>query len=136
MGKNYKVGWLIHNKLAALTHYHANITEDDIKGVIADADELIQGISSPISIIIDNRKAPLSKIFSLEQLRAMSPFLNNTMLRWIIIIKPEHLSIKNNTEIEHSDMIRLKNVSTIEEAVLFMNENHITDEPIDLSFFP
>ena len=78
----------------------------------------------------------LSKIFSLEQLRAMSPFLNNTMLRWIIIIKPEHLSIKNNTEIEHSDMIRLKNVSTIEEAVLFMNENHITDEPIDLSFFP
>lgn len=135
---NYKVGWIIESKVAALTHYHSEITQEDIIGVFAETQRLLQGVKESFQIIIDNRLAPLKKIHSLEELQNASPLLLHPFLDHIIIVKPNHLELEiKETFKEKRGSKYLKNVNSIDEALGFVR--HLIPEleqyKIDIHFF-
>ena len=118
---NYKVGWIVETKVAALTHFHSEITHEDIIGVFTEAQKLLMDAKGPFQIIIDNRLAPLTKLFSLEELQNSSPLLRHPLLNHIVIVKPNHLDLMiNETVIEKWERTYLKNVSSIQEALNFL----------------
>lgn len=118
---NYKVGWIIENKVAALTHYHSDITQEDIIGVFTETQKLLQGVKEPFQIIIDNRLAPLTKIYSLEELQNASPLLLHPFLDHIIIVKPNHLELEIKEAFKEKRRGKyLKNVISIEKALDFV----------------
>ena len=90
-------------------------------------------------IIIDNRKVGMSAPASLSQMKQMVPYMNHPLLRWVVVVKPEHLVL--NTEdlpIEQEGETRLKNVSSLAEALSYLR--HIAGDlqwdQADLAFFP
>lgn len=120
---NYKVGWILENKVAALTHFHSEITYEDISGVALEAQKLVQDVKEPFHLLIDNRLAPLSKLFSLEELQNASPLLRHPLLNHVVIVKPTHLVVRiNETLIEKRGSTSLKNVSSIDEALDFLRQ--------------
>lgn len=135
---NYKVGWIIENKVAALTHFHSEITHEDIIGVFTEAQKLLQDAKEPFQIIIDNRLAPLKKIFSLEELQNSSPLLLHPLLNHIVIVKPNHLELRiHETLIEKRASTYLKNVTSIDEALDFLRQTipELNQGKIDSHFF-
>jgi hypothetical protein len=135
---NYKVGWIIETKVAALTHFHSEITHEDIIGVFAETQKLLLDVKEPFQIIIDNRLAPLNKIYSLEELQNSSPLLLHPFLHHIVIVKPNHLElIINETLIEKRGSAYLKNVSSIHEALDFVRQTipELNQDKMDIHFF-
>jgi hypothetical protein len=135
---NYKVGWIIETKVAALTHFHSEITHKDIIGVFTETQKLLQDVKEPFQIIIDNRLAPLNKIYSLEELQNSSPLLLHPFLNHIVIVKPNHLELRiNETLIEKRESTYLKNVSSIHEALDFIQfaAPELKQYEIDMKFF-
>lgn len=135
---NFKIGWLIPQKMAALTHYHSEITQDDIIGVFTETQKLLQNAKEPFQIIIDNRLAPLKKMYSLEELQNSSPLLLHPFLNHIVIVKPNHLELRiNETLIEKRESTYLKNVSSIHEALDFIQcaVPELKQYEISMSFF-
>tara|TARA_R110000868_G_scaffold411291_1_gene702873 strand:- start:1594 stop:2022 length:429 start_codon:yes stop_codon:yes gene_type:complete len=135
---NYKVGWLIETKVAALTHFHSEITQEDIIGVFTETQKLLQDMKELFHIIIDNRLAPLNKIFSLEELQNSSPILLHPLLSYIVIVKPNHLELRiNETVIENREGKYLKNVSSIHEALDFVRQTipELHQGKMDIHFF-
>jgi hypothetical protein len=115
---NYKVGWIIPAKVAALTHFHSDITEADRMGVFTETQKLLEHVGEPFHIIIDNRHAPLEKLYTLQELQQFSPFLKHPQLRSLVIIKPMHLELdESSADSERSGEVVLKNVSSPEEAL-------------------
>jgi hypothetical protein len=39
---NYQLGWYIPNQIAALTHFHPDVTAEDFLGVVQAGQELLQ----------------------------------------------------------------------------------------------
>jgi len=135
---NYKVGWIIETKVAALTHFHSEITHEDIVGVFTETQKLLQGMQEPFHIIIDNRLAPLNKMYSLEELQNSSPLLLHPLLNYIVIVKPNHLELRiNEILIEKRESKYLKNVSSIHEALDFVRQTipELHQGKIDIHFF-
>lgn len=135
---NYKVGWIIENKVAALTHYHSEITQEDIIGVFAETQRLLQGVKESFQIIIDNRLAPLKRIHSLEELQNASPLLLHPFLDHIIIVKPNHLELEiKETFKEKRGSQYLKNVNSIDEALDYVRHliPELEQDKIDIHFF-
>ena len=135
---NYKVGWILDTKVAALTHFHSEITQEDIIGVFTETQKLLQDAKEPFQIIIDNRLAPLNKLFSLEELQNSSPLLLHPLLDHIVIVKPNHLELgTNETLIEKRESTTLKNVSSIHEALDFLRQTvpELNQGKMDLHFF-
>lgn len=135
---NYKLGWIIENKVAALTHFHSEITHKDILGVFEETQKLLQDAKEPFQIIIDNRLVPLNKIFSLEELQNSSPLLLHPLLNHIVIVKPNHLELKiNETFMEKRKSTYLKNVSSIHEALDFLSQKipELNQGKMDIHFF-
>jgi len=135
---NYKVGWISATKVAALTHYHSEITREDIIGVFTETQKLLKDVKGPFQIIIDNRLAPLNKIFSLEELQNSSPLLLHPLLNHIVIVKPNHLELSiSETLIEKRESTSLKNVSSVQEALNFLQQAipELNQAKIDIHFF-
>ncbi|PCJ64870.1 MAG: hypothetical protein COA58_11390 [Bacteroidetes bacterium] len=136
---NYKVGWLVKNQLAALTHFHSNITQEDIQGVLKETQDLIKNITEPFSIIIDNRLAPINQIYSLTQLQSSSPVLSHPQLEYLIIIKPNHLTLtEKHKHIEIAKGVKLVNTSSINTSTDFLLEKNktLSLKSINLDLFP
>ena len=38
---NFKLGWFIPNQVAALTHFHGNVTTSDFMGIVQAGQELL-----------------------------------------------------------------------------------------------
>jgi hypothetical protein len=132
---NYKVGWLIPGKVAALTHFHAEITQEDMAGVITETMALLKDVKDPFHIIIDNRVAPLDMIYTLEDLQKVSAVLNHPLLAYVVIVKPDHLELgKEEMTVQSAGNVHLKNVSSIQEAAGFLCTQG-ADPEIDLAFF-
>ncbi|AKP52867.1 hypothetical protein JQC67_09560 [Aurantibacter crassamenti] len=137
--KNFKTGWLVENKLAALTHFHSNISLEDIQGVLQETTQMISNLKEPFNIIIDNRLAPIDRIFSLREFQSSSSLLNHSLLNYLIVIKPLHLTLnERQKELEISNGVKLINTDSVKSAIKIVKgvEKDIQSEKIDLTFFP
>ena len=134
----YKVGWIIPAKVAALTHFHSNITEEDRMGVFTETQKLLESVQEPFHIIIDNRYAPLERFYNLKELQAFSPFLNHPQLRSLFIVKPVQLELNQVAGApEKSGEVVLINVDSVTQALAIMSKMvEGMDEWEAKSFFP
>lgn len=136
---NYKVGWLVDQKLAALTHYHPNITPEDIMGVYTESHNLLEGVTTPFHLFIDNRLAPFDKIYTLSELLEMSPLLRHPYLSHIVVVKPNHLKLYAiDVVLQTQAQVSLQNVDSVQDGISFLKQHvgGLEDENIYLSFFP
>jgi NAD(P)-dependent dehydrogenase (short-subunit alcohol dehydrogenase family) len=136
---NYKIGWVVPQKIAGLTHFHSKITQEDINGVFKGTHELLHSVKNEFHLIIDNRMAPLEHIFSLQELQQFSPFLKHPFLKYLVVVKPGHLALdKNHSEIQEENGVLMKNVSTVQEGLEFLLKRQAINETssIDKTFFP
>ncbi len=136
---NFKLNWFVPNQIAALTHYHAEVTPDDFMGVIQTGQELLDKVDHEFHILIDNRVVDMSTPVSLSQMKQMVPYMDHPSLRWVVVVKPKNLALDTSSlPIEQDGQTRLKNVSSLSEAIDFLRK---TDEDIqwqqaDATFFP
>ena len=136
---NYRIGWYIPYQVAALTHFHPDVTVEDLTGVVQEGQELLKQVSNEFSIIIDNRVVGMSTLASLTQMRQMVPYMSHPLLRWVVIIKPERLALDTDTlPIEAEGATQLKNVSSLEEALGYLQRvtEDIQWQQANLTFFP
>lgn len=125
----YRAGWLIQNKVLALTHFDPVVTQDDFMGIANDTNRAIQQVSDSFHILIDNRIIENESIASLEMMLQAMPMLNHPQLRWLVMILPE--SIKDQAEmmpIQTSGHIQLKYVDSLDSAILHLSNE---DDSID-----
>jgi hypothetical protein len=47
---NYRVGWYIPEQIAALTHFHAEVTAEDFLGVVQAGQKLLTSVSHAFHI--------------------------------------------------------------------------------------
>jgi hypothetical protein len=136
---NYRVGWYIPEQIAALTHFHPDVTAEDFLGVVQVGQELLASVSNAFHIIIDNRQVGMASPASLSQMQQMVPYMNHPLLRWVVVIKPEHLAVDTeNLPVEQAGEVRLKNVSSLLEGLKYLRQ--ITGDlhwhQADMAFFP
>lgn len=137
--KNYRVGWVVKQKLAALTHFHSDISSEDIMGVFKETERMISNTNQSFSIIIDNRLAPMNSVYSLEELQNSSSMLSHPLLEYLIIIIPNHLRLNAEQEkIEISNGVKLINTESVKNAINIIQEkkSYIVKEEIIFAFFP
>ncbi|MCA9328473.1 hypothetical protein KC959_01770 [Candidatus Saccharibacteria bacterium] len=132
---NYRIGWYIPHQLAALTHFHPEVTNEDFMGVLHEGQALFESVKDAFSIIIDNRVVAMSAPVSLSQMRQVVPYMHHPLLRWVIVIKPEELALDTtNLPIETEGTVHLKNVSSLAEALSYLQQVtsniqwHLADE--------
>jgi hypothetical protein len=136
---NYQLGWYVPNQVAALTHFHPDVTAEDFLGVVQAGQELLQHIGNEFHIIIDNRVVGMSSPASLGQMKQMVPYMNHPLLRWVVVVKPEHLALDTDSlPVEKEEAAQLKNVASLEEAIRHLRQT-TTDvqwQQADVAFFP
>lgn len=136
---NYRIGWYIPYQVAALTHFHPDVTIEDFTGVVQDGQELLRQVSNEFSIIIDNRVVGMSTLASLRQMRQMVPYMSHPLLRWVVVIKPEHLALDTDAlPIEAEATTQLKNVSSVEQALRYLQQvtEDVQWQQANVTFFP
>jgi hypothetical protein len=101
--------------------------------------ELLQHIGNEFHIIIDNRVVGMSSPASLGQMKQMVPYMNHPLLRWVVVVKPEHLALDTDSlPVEKEEAAQLKNVASLEEAIRHLRQT-TTDvqwQQADVAFFP
>ncbi len=136
---NYKLGWFIPNKIAALTHFHSDVTTEDFMGVMQTGQELLKSVDKEFHIIIDNRVVEMASPLPLHQMKQMVPYMNHPLLRWVVVIKPKSLSIDTDSlSIEEEGQTLLKNASSLDEAISYLREitSDVDWSVADMAFFP
>ena len=136
---NYKLGWFVPNQIAALTHFHADVTQEDFMGVIQTGEALLKNVSSAFHVIIDNRVVEMSEPARLSQMQAMVSFMTHPLLRWVVVVKPASLDLDTSIlPVEQSGKTQLKNVSSLPEAIDYLQAttSGIMWEKADTTFFP
>lgn len=136
---NYRLGWYVPNQIAALTHFHPDVTAEDVQGVFQGAQKLLQHVSNEFYMIIDNRVVAMSSPVSLRQIKQMAPFMNHPLLRWVVVVKPERLALDTDSlPVEHEGATRLKNVASLEEAINHLQQvtAEVQWQQADVAFFP
>ena len=136
---NYKLGWFVPNQIAALTHFHSNVTQEDFMGVVEAGQQLLSDVMDVFHVIIDNRVVAMSAPVPLQQMKQMVSYMNQPWLRWVIVVKPEGLSVDTtDLPIEKDGETQLKNVSSLREAICFLREVSagVMWSEADVTFFP
>lgn len=136
---NFKLGWFIPNQIAALTHYHANVTTDDFMRVIQTGQELLNNVENEFHILIDNRVVDMPSPVSLSQMKQMVPYMDHPFLRWVVVVKPQNLALNTlELPIEQDGKTRLKNVASLPEAIEFLRKtvDDVQWQQADATFFP
>jgi hypothetical protein len=120
---NYQLGWYVPNQVAALTHFHPDVTAEDFLGVVQAGQKLLQHVSNEFHIIIDNRVVGMSAPASLGQMKQMVPYMNHPLLRWVVVVKPELLALDTaSLPVEQDEAAQLKNVASLEEALRHLRQ--------------
>jgi hypothetical protein len=135
---NYKLGWYVPNQVAALTHFHPDVTAEDFRGVVEAGQELLQHAANEFHIIIDNRVVGMSAPASLSQMKQMVPYMNHPLLRWVVVVKPKHLTLDTaSLPIEQQGATQLKNVASLEEAIRHLRQTTTAVQWLqaDVTFF-
>ena len=118
---NFKAGWIIFKKIAGLTHFHADISPEDIDGVYAASEALLRSTNTKFHLIMDNRQAPMHALSTLEEMQSYAPLLQHPLLSYVLIIKPLHLPLEEKDKgLQESKGVVLKYVDSVEEAVSFL----------------
>ena len=136
---NYKLGWYIPNQIAALTHFHSDVTQEDFMGVLQTGEALLKDVDSPFHVIIDNRVVSMAVPASLSQMKEMVSFMNHPLLRWVVVVKPARLDLDTSRlPIEQIEKTQLKNVSSLPEAIVHLRAvtNDIMWETAVATFSP
>ncbi len=136
---NYKLDWFVPNQVAALTHFHPDVTAEDFGGIIQTGQELVSNVENEFHIIIDNRVVEMSSPVSLGQMKHMVPYMDHPLLRWVVVVKPESLALDTSSlPIEKEGETQLKNVSSLREAISYLRETSsgVKWEQADVTFFP
>ncbi|MCP4543169.1 MAG: hypothetical protein GY832_39145 [Chloroflexi bacterium] len=136
---NFKLDWFIPNQIAGLTHFHSDVTQDDFMGVIQKGQELVGNIENEFHILIDNRVVNSPSLVSLDQMKQMVPYMSHPLLRWVVVVKPESLALDtSDLPVEKDGQLRLKNVSSLTEAIDFLREMapEVQWQQADETFFP
>jgi hypothetical protein len=120
---NYKLGWYVPNQIAALTHFHPDVTAEDFQGVVQTGQELLQHVDNLFHIIVDNRVVGMSFLPSLGQMKQMVPYMNHPLLRWVVVVKPEQLALATDSlPVETDGVTQLKHVASLEEALRHLRQ--------------
>ncbi len=136
---NFKLDWFIPEQVIGLTHFHAAVTQDDIMGVMQKGQELTDNAKQEFHIIIDNRVVNMPAPMSLSQMVQMVPYATHPLLRWIIVVKPESLSLDAaSLPVEENGGKHLKNVASLPEAIEFLMKMapEVEWQRADANFFP
>ncbi len=136
---NFKLGWFVPLQIVALTHFHAEVTAEDLGGVIQSGQELLDNVETEFHILIDNRVVDMPAPISLKQMKQMVPYMDHPFLGWVVVVKAESLVLDtSNLPLEEEGQTRLKNVSTLAEALDFLRKTapEIQWQQADVTFFP
>lgn len=136
---NYRIGWYIPQQVAALTHFHPDVTAEDFRGVVQAGQELLQPVGNEFHVIIDNRLVSMSAPATLQQMQQMVPYMNHPLLRWVVVVKPEQLNLDTESlPIEQAGQTRLKNVATLAEGISYLRQvaGDIPWQQANEAFFP
>lgn len=136
---NYKLDWFIPGQIAALTHFHADVTQEDFMGVVQAGERLLNNVNNEFHVIIDNRAVAMAAPASLSQMREMVSFMSHPMLRWVVVVKPVSLDLDtSNLPVEQIGKAQLKNVASLPEAIDHLQAvtSGIIWETADATFFP
>lgn len=136
---NYKLDWFVPDQIAALTHFHSEVTPEDFMGVVQTGEALLKDITNEFHVIIDNRAVPMPAPASLEQMKEMVSYMNHPLLRWVVVVKPESLDLDTSKlSVEQIGHTQLKNVSSLSDAIIHLKSvtNNIGWEKADTAFFP
>ena len=136
---NYKLGWFIPNQVVALTHFHSDVTTEDFMGVVQTGQALLDDVENEFHLIIDNRVVEMSSPVSLSQMKQMVPYMNHPLLRWVVVVKPESLTLDTaSLPVEKDGETQLKNVSSLEEAISHLRAmtRDVDWRRADVTFFP
>lgn len=137
--KNYKIGWVLPNQVAGLTHFHADVTMDDMQGVVTEGTTLIDSVAQIFHIIIDNRVVGNTQRANLKQMKQFVPYMSNPFLRWVVVVLPEASDVDPKTiSIEQDDDTQLIHVHTLDEAINHLKsiDSSLDWTQSDADFFP
>jgi hypothetical protein len=135
---NYKLGWYVPKQIAALTHFHPDVTAEDFQGVVQAGQELLQHAANEFHIIIDNRMVGMAFLPSLDQMKQMVPYMNHPLLRWVVVVKPEQLALDTNSQpVQQDGATQLKHVASLEEAIGHLRQatTDVQWHQADVTFF-
>lgn len=113
----YKAGWLVQNHILALTHYEPVVTMEDFRDISTDAHMALQEATQPFHLLIDNRIIAERTVATLDSMLKALPILENTHLRWIVVVLPE--AVKETAaarQVERHGSIQLKFADSLASA--------------------
>lgn len=137
--KNYRVGWVIPNQVAALTHYTSDILLDEFQAIAGEAGALATSATETFHMIIDNRIMNMAFLPDLATIKRAAPYANTPHLQYIIIIKPEQMEGSANDLPSYTDAhLTLTYVDTLADAVnlLKAEDSELRWHEVESDFFP
>jgi len=137
--KNYRVGWVIPNQVAALTHYTPEIMLDEFQAIAVESEALATSATDRFHLIIDNRIMNMAFVPDLATIRQAAPYTNNPRLQHIIMIKPEQMQGSADELPSYTDdHLTLTYVDTLADAENFLKseDNTIRWHEVESDFFP
>lgn len=135
---NFKLGWFVPQQVAALTHFHADVVQEDFMGIVQTGQTLLSDVTVPFHIIIDNRVVGMDAPAKLSEMQAMVPYMSHPQLRWVVVVKPTALDLATSEmAVERSGNVQLKNVDSLAEAIAHLKAVADVDWPsAETTFFP
>lgn len=114
----YKAGWYIPQQILALTHLVPEVTQDDFMGILETTNACLQEAQQPFHLIIDNRIIKNEQVVSLDVILQSIPQLQQSPLRWVIMILPHTLrSTAIDRDIHQVGDVQLKYVDSLATAL-------------------
>ena len=137
--KNYRVGWVIPNQIAALTHYTSDIMLEEFQEIATESATLADSATNRFHLIIDNRIMNMAFVPDLATIRQAAPYTNTPHLQHIIMVKPEQMEGSANDLPSYTDdHLTLTYVDTLADAVdlLKAEDRDIRWHEVESDFFP
>lgn len=114
----YKAGWFIPQQILALTHLVPEVTQDDFMGILEATNACLQEAQHPFHLIIDNRIIKSEQVVSLDVILQSMPQLQQSPLRWVIMILPDPLrDTAFDRDVQQSGDVQLKYVDSLTIAL-------------------
>ncbi len=127
----FRAGWLIPEKVLALTHFLPEVTPEDFARIAQDTQTALAQAEAEFHLILDNRMIADTNLATLDTMLQFMPQMNHPQLRWIVMILPQTLKGTAVTLPDQQvNQIRLTHVDTLTAAYDFLKS---VDQTIDWS---
>ena len=134
----YRAGWLMKDRILALTHFEPLITAEDFSNIAKDTQLALQEVTQTFHILIDNRNMAETTILSLDTMLQAMPIIRHPQLRWMVVVLPKTIRANaSSVEVQRNGSIQLKYVESLDAALQHLAEadSRINASSIELSFF-